>query len=312
MKPADISYNFSIAKVLSILMVAAGHYFGGLLWIPTTIALFIFAFSSGYFSSSKYTGDFSVKKFWKAKVIRLGLSLALINLFLLALFLVSGKNNLMTWDTLWGMSGLSAALAWFGLPYHSPFGYGQWFLTVLWIYYLAYPAIERINRNSGVATAFLLSALVFTTYLNFHVLVGYELWITVFGFILGTYAGRIPARMTFVRSGGTLVACITSMLILNKFFNVNSLNYYFILVSSVMVCNILLVRRLPDALGPPLLPLQGVVLEIYLLHCYLFVRFPASAIAGFTLSLTLILLTAMTLGRINLFLAAVRRKLGPA
>jgi hypothetical protein len=36
-------------------MLVAGHYFGGLLWIPTTIALFIFAFSSG---------DFSVEKFW--------------------------------------------------------------------------------------------------------------------------------------------------------------------------------------------------------------------------------------------------------
>ena len=299
MKPADISYNFSIAKVLSILTVVAGHYFGGLLWIPTTIALFIFAFSSGYFSSSKYTGDFSVGKFWKAKVVRLGLSLALINLFLLMLFLYQGRSNVMTWDTLWGMSGLSAALAWFGLPYHSPFGYGQWFLTVLWIYYLAYPAIERINRSPDTATAFLLSALVVTTYLNFHVTVGYELWMTVFGFILGTYAGRIPARMTFARSGGILGASIAAMLILNKFFNVNFLNYYFILVSSVMVCNILLVRRLPDALGPFILPFAGCVLEIYLLHYYLFVRFPASAIAGFALSLTLILITAITLGRIN-------------
>ena len=303
MKPADISYNFSVAKVLSILMVAAGHYFGGLLWIPTTIALFIFAFSSGYFSSNKYTGDFLIGKFWKAKVARLGMNLALINLFLLILFLFQGRSNVFTWDSLWGMSGLSAALAWFGLSYHSPFGYGQWFLTVLWIYYLAYPAIERINRNPAVAIAFVLSALIVTTYLNFHVTVGYELWITVFGFILGTYAGRIPARMTFVRSGGILAACITAMLILNKFFNVHFLNYYFILVSSIMVCNILLVRRLPDALGPFILPFAGCVLEIYLLHYYLFVRFPASAIAGFALSLTLILLTAMTLGRINSFAA---------
>ncbi len=312
MKSADISYNFSIAKVLSILMVAAGHYFGGLLWIPTTVALFIFAFSSGYFSSSKYTGDFSVREFWKAKVVRLGLSLALINLFLLALFLVQGRSNVMTWDTLWGVSGLSAALAWFGLPYHSPFGYGQWFLTVLWIYYLAYPAITRVNRNPAVATVFVLLALVVTTYLNFHVTVGYELWITVFGFILGTYAGHIPARMTFVRSGGILVASITAMLILNRLFNVNFLNYYFILVSSVMVCNILLVRRLPYALGPFILPFAGCVLEIYLLHCYLFVRSPASAIAGFALSLTLILLTAMTLSKINSFLAAARSKPSPA
>lgn len=169
MKPADISYNFSVAKVLSILTVAAAHYFGGLLWIPTTVALFIFSFSSGYFSSSKYAGDFSVKEFWKAKLVRLGSNLALINLFLLALFLFQGRSNVFTWDSLWGVSGLSAALAWFGLPYHSPFGAGQWFLTVLYIYYLAYPVLERINRSHAPATAFMLSALPVTTYLDFNV-----------------------------------------------------------------------------------------------------------------------------------------------
>ena len=304
MKPADISYNFSIAKVLSILTVVAGHYFGGLLWIPTTIALFIFAFSSGYFSSNKYTGDFSIGKFWKAKVARLGMSLALINLFLLVLFLFQGRSNLFTWDSLWGMSGLNAALAWFGIPYHSPFGAGQWFLTMLYIYYLAYPAIERINRNTKTATSFLLVMLAITTYLNFHVTVGYELWITVFGFILGTYAGRMQARLSFNLSAAILAISIAAMLILNIYFSLHSLNYYFILISSFMACNILLVRRLPDTLSPFIMPFAGCVLEIYLIHTYLFVRFPASAIAGFALSLTLILLTAIALGRINSFLAS--------
>lgn len=312
MKPADISYNFSVAKVLSILTVVAGHYLGGLLWIPTTVALFIFAFSSGYFSSNKYTGDFSIGKFWKAKVARLLPGLALINLFLFVLFLFQGRSGVFTWDSLWGISGFSAALAWFGIPYHSPFGFGQWFLTVLYIYYLAYPAIERINRNPAAATILVLSALAVTTYLNFRVTVGYELWITVFAFMLDTYAGRMPARLTFSLSALILAASIASMLILNRLFNVNALNYYFILISSVMACNILLVRRLPDALGPIFMPLSGCVLEIYLIHFYLFVRLPGSQAAGFALSLALILVAAMALGRVNSFLAAARGKPSPA
>ncbi len=36
-------------------------------------------------------------------------------------------------------------------------------------YYLAYPVLERINRSHAPATAFMLSALPVTTYLDFNV-----------------------------------------------------------------------------------------------------------------------------------------------
>ncbi|WP_297480428.1 hypothetical protein [Ferrovum sp.] len=132
-KSSDISYNFSVAKVLSILMVATGHYFGGILWVPTTVALFVFAFSSGYFSALKYTGNFSVKKFWIAKVVRLGFSLIFINFFLLLLFIFQRKNNIFSWDSVLGMAGLGSIFTWLGLPYKSPFGSGLWFLTTLYL-----------------------------------------------------------------------------------------------------------------------------------------------------------------------------------
>ena len=183
MKPADVSYNFHVAKVLSILMVATGHYFGGLLWIPTTIALFIFAFSSGYFSALKYRGDFSIGKFWTAKILRLGYSLLFINAFLVILFLFQGRTGIFSFDSVLGMFGLSAALSWFGLPYHSPFGEGLWFLTVLWLFYLAYPLVERINRNSAAAFVFMLSMLFITTILSAEIKSAYTLWMVVFAFL---------------------------------------------------------------------------------------------------------------------------------
>ena len=49
-----MSFNYSVFKVLSILMVVTGHWhfnFQLPLWIPITIGLFIFAFSSALFTT---------------------------------------------------------------------------------------------------------------------------------------------------------------------------------------------------------------------------------------------------------------------
>ncbi|WP_031595284.1 acyltransferase family protein [Ferrovum myxofaciens] len=302
MKPDDISYNFSVTKVMCILMVATAHYFGGLLWIPTTVALFVFAFSSGYFSASKYHGDFSISRFWKAKLIRLGYSLVVTNCFLLLLFLIQAKSKIFSWDTLLSMVGLNAILSWFGIHNHSPFGNGLWFLAVLWMFYILYPVIERTNRNPKVAFIFILCMLGITTYLNFTVLVGYELWITIFGFLFGTYIATIKSRLPFIYASGILIASITTMLALNKYWGIHSLNYYFILVSAVAICHILLTRRLPDIIGPISSILAGSVLEIYLIHTYLFIKTPNYPFLGYVVSMLLIILVAM-------FLSATRDRL---
>ncbi len=91
---------------------------------------------------------------------------------------------------------------------------------------------------------------------------------TTFGFVLGTYAGRMPARMSFGMSGTILAISVTAMLIMNRFFGVHTLNYYFILVSAIMACNILLVHRLPDTLGSIFMPLSGVSAELLLLQLH--------------------------------------------
>ena len=71
---AVASRNYSVAKVLSILTVTAGHWFTGtILWIPVTFGLFVFAFSSGYFTSASYGERIERRKFWRNKFQRLGL-----------------------------------------------------------------------------------------------------------------------------------------------------------------------------------------------------------------------------------------------
>ncbi|MBW8028492.1 MAG: acyltransferase family protein [Ferrovum sp.] len=299
-KSSDISYNFSAAKVLSILMVATAHYFTGtLLWIPTTVALFVFAFSSGYFSASKYYGNFSKSKFWKAKLTRLGYSLAVTNCFLLLLFLIQAKSGIFSSDTLLGIVGLNAILPWLGFHNHSPFGNGLWFLAALWLFYITYPAIERINRNPRRAFLFIMLMLGITTYLNFTVLVGYELWMTLFGFLFGAYIATIKARLPFIWGSGILISSATMMLALNKLWGINSLNYYLILVSAVALCNIFLVQRLPDILSLVSSTLSGCILEIYLIHTYLFIKIKQYEFIGYAVSMLLTIIVAKSLGKIR-------------
>ena len=91
----EISESFSVAKFLAILLVVTGHYFeGSLLWIPVTIGLFVFSFSSGYFTSERYFGHIAIKKFWAGKFKRLLPPLLIVNIFLLLLFLWQGKDDI--------------------------------------------------------------------------------------------------------------------------------------------------------------------------------------------------------------------------
>lgn len=306
MKPADISYNFSASKVLAILLVVTAHYFSGnLLYIPTTVALFVFAFSSGYFSILKYHGDFSIGKFWKAKLTRLGYSLAVTNGFLLLLFLFQKRTEIFSWDTLLGIFGFNVILPWIGLRYHSPFGNGLWFLAVLWLFYITFPAIERVNRNPKSALLFILLMLSITTYLNFTVVVGYALWMTLFAFPFGTYVATIKTRLPFAWASAILVGSTATMLALNKAWDIHAFNYYLIFIAAVAVCNILLVYRLPDMLSPISLMLSGCIMEIYLIHTYLFIDSVSSPFIGFAASALLIILVAK-------FLSAIRERLKSA
>ena len=299
--PALVSRNFAVAKVLCILVVAAGHYFeGSLLWIPATVALFVFGFSSGYFTAQRYRNSFSVSAFWRAKILRLVPAILLIDAVLLALFLYQGRAGIWTVESLIAAMGLSGWLNWLGLDNPGPYGAGLWFFTLLLMFYLAYPLLRALTQRTQGVLAVGLSGLAITTALHFTVDVGHMLWPTVFAFVLGSVAGgrRWP-------TGGMLhlATCIGATLALgalNGIAAINTFNYPLLLLMSVSACGVLLTLRLPRVLCIPALWFDACVLEIYFLHTYLFVRPEAlPAAAGFLISMAIVLLVSLSVARVR-------------
>jgi len=108
------SQTFHVLKFCSILMVIFGHFFGeiALSWVPVTVGLIIFSFSSGMFTSMKYDGAFEIKKFWKNKFRRLGVNLLVIDIILLVLFIYKGEKNIWTFHSFINAVGLNGFLNW--------------------------------------------------------------------------------------------------------------------------------------------------------------------------------------------------------
>lgn len=310
MKNSDISYNFSIAKVASILMVVIGHYFGGILWIPTTFSLFVFAFSSGYFTSNKYRSSFDLKKFWHAKIVRLSYPLLTINLFLLIIFIAQRRVGIVSWQTLPSILGVSGFFTWFGINNPSPFGAGLWFFTLLLLFYLFYPLLSKFNQNHAVAVLFLLACLLIASTLNYMVPMGHGLWITAFAFIFGNYTGKygliIDPRICII------IFCISCSLLvaLNIAMNFNNLNYFFILFSSISIVAFLLNSKLPNFIINKLLLLSGCVMQIYFIHTYLFVHeITKYTVINFMISIIIIIFCAMLLNKVTSYLCVAMQNI---
>ena len=109
-----ISQNFTVVKFFSILLVVLGHFpkhFN--IWVVVTIGLLVFSYSSGFFTFIKYNGDFDKKLFLMKKVERLAINLAVIDIFLLILFLLRGETGIWTWQTIVNVIGLNGFLNWF-------------------------------------------------------------------------------------------------------------------------------------------------------------------------------------------------------
>lgn len=295
---AQISDNFTLAKFLAIILVSTGHYFdGSLLWVPVTVGLFVFAFASGYFTAIKQQTSVPLKAFWLAKLKRLGPPLIVINLFLGALFLLQGREGIWHPHTLLGMSGLTGLLNWLGIPNQSPFGAGLWFMTVLVIFYLIYPFLAKLLVSHRAAFVFIgVSALVCALGQR-YASPPYMLWPTIFGFCLGTMSGRIDWQPKLQYSIATAIIAILTLLALNasgiKQFNV-------LAIVIIAIASVAVLLTLPFKLPVNRLAmLSGSILEIYLIHGYLFIH-PSGwpAWVGYLASMLIILPVSVALNLI--------------
>ncbi|EIM63584.1 acyltransferase family protein [Desulfobacter postgatei] len=294
----NTSRIFNLLKVLSIFMVMIGHFFKeyGLLWVPVAVGLLIFSFSSGYFTALKYTGDFSWKNYWKKKIERLGMSLLVVNFALLILFLIQGRSGIWSWYSIVNIAGLNGLLNWFRIPDPSPFGERMWFFTLLLIFYLCYPFLEKMNQKTfSVFTALFIAA---AFLLSCNIIYGHALWLTACGFIIGVWAAKNAILLPPNISRITAIAIFTAMTAVNFIFNIKTLNFFFILFFSIFLiyaCRDITVR---DWVDKGAVFFSGCILEIYLIHGYFFMTPTHNRIIDFLLSLLTIILMAKILSMI--------------
>ena len=303
-----VSFNFSVAKVAAILLVVSGHYFSdSLLWIPVTMGLFLFAYASGRFTSSRYAGNLSLKTFWWRKLVRLGVPFILVQIFLLLLFVAQGRDGILSWHTLVHWTGASGFLNWFGVADQSPFGAGMWFFTLLLIFYLTFPFLSGLAKNRGTALVVTVAGALAAVVLTHEVQVGHVLWITMFGFWLGVYADEWPLPGSAFFWILVLRGAVAALLVSNLWGGFRALNMEFIFLAAVGLVQTLERITLPRRVFAPLLVLSPALLEIYLLHPYLLVRSDAVPVRwGYAASMVLTVTVALVLSRMSLALTARR------
>lgn len=300
-----MNHNIQFLKVLSIILVVIGH--SDLLpiniWIPVTWGLFIFSFSSGYFTYRKYNNNYNIKYFWVNKFKRLGIKLLTINLFLFVLLIIQKKHGIFSIDTIINVIGMNGFFDWFRLQNESPFGAGGWFLTLLLIFYFCYPFLEFLNRKQAISSfsVCIITSILYLLHLN--IIYGHALWITASGFSIGIYFSRINIKINIKTSLYLLIIAVLAAYIFTGH------RYIFASILFMSISLFLLLYSLPSI---PFIKLplffSGCILEIYLIHPYLYLHFFGNRIYDFILSLVVILVLSKMLEYISTFLTFLFQK----
>lgn len=305
MSASSISFNFAVAKVLAILLVVTAHFFSpSPLWIGASIALFVFGFSSAYFTQLKYQPQLNTGQFWHAKLIRLGWPLLVMNSFLLLVFIARGDSPLWDWQTPFHWLGLTGWFNWLGLIWpalvnHSPWGAGLWFFTLLLLFYWLYPLLRWAMARLPHLTCWLSLPLLAIAHHLWPV--GHMLWLTAFSFICGLYFARQQLVLSSKVSVGLLLAGGGLFGLIKWQGLVGDFSFYWLLLVSLGLIGLLMRCRLPAFLAM-FRKLDDAVIQIYFIHMALFVGFQPSWLAWLA-SMVLILLAAVLLARLTRRLA---------
>lgn len=299
----DTSFNFAVAKVLAILLVVTGHYLVeySILWVPVTVGLFIFAYSSAYFTSKKYGSNIPLFGFWWNKATRLAIPFWVSQAFLLALFIATAREGIWTWQTLAHWLGQTGWFSWLGLSNPSPFGFGLWFFTLLLLFYLAYPAIAWLQKYQPVAMTLSICVLVLMLYLQQRVEVGHMLWVTIFAFWFGVYSARHPLPGSRYMWLGMAVVFFVLLAGVSKL-GAKGLNVSVLVGFAMALVTWLERTRLPQSWLAWLLTLSPCTLEIYVVHKHLFMDFGWPLAFRFLVSIIAVLTCGFLLAAIARYL----------
>lgn len=265
-----VSTNLATAKGFAALVVMFGHYSSiPNFWVIVTVGLLIFSISSAYFTSQKYRGQYSWKGFWRRKVVRLMPHLLVIESFLLVLFLIQGRPGLWSWHTVVNVVGMNGFLNWLRIQNTSPFGAGMWFLTLLIVFYLVYPLLEKLYVRRSIAVVSTVALVLVLFGLSREVQYGHALWLTAAGFPVGMFLGRYEVRAGRLVSLSVVVLSAFALVAAHAFFRFDGVNFLLILGVSVAVVLVLSEFDLPRPLVVVGSSLSGSLFEIYLLHPHL-------------------------------------------
>lgn len=273
------SRNAGMLKVLSILAIAFGHFaaqypeplpFLQHWWVISAVGLIVFSYTSALFTAIRYESDFDLRAFWGRKLMRLGVPFTIINLLLLVVFLAEGREGLLSLQTLASWLGLRGFWTWFGIAQVGPYGAGLWFLTVLIMFYIAYPLLDRMNRVSLTSNVFTLVAVGVLLVLDRTVPMGHTLWITVAGFFLGVCDARHGRPLSYSVAAMLLVLTGLAMVSLRFFVGSSVLSGLLMLVAARLLVDVFRYIHIPVFVKDLLLPLSPMVLAIYISHTYLF------------------------------------------
>ncbi|MFN3789581.1 acyltransferase family protein [Massilia sp.] len=294
----SLSRNFSFAKVMAILTVVTGHWYTGtILWIPVTFGLLVFAFSSVYFTSAIYGERVDRERFWRKKIERLGLRFWVVMLFIVVLEGMRG-NTIWHWHSLVHLAGLSGVLNWMHVKNESVLGNGLWFFTLLLLFYLSYPYLAQAARTKRSAAVLLGGGVILAVYLAENIKVGHELWLTAYAFVAGVAWGAHRPRLPATWALALTLSLWGALLVLNLM-GIKLLNTVLLAAGGLSVAVWLTVVQLPQwSVIDHIAVLDRYVLEIFLVHMCLFIKPTGHWIADFLLSLCLIVVVSVVLGRL--------------
>ena len=269
-------------KLLFLLIICFGHI-GAVMtagkapgflmnkwWVLGDIGLFYFSMSSAYFTALRYDTPQLMSSYWQRKVSRIGLQFLFITAILFCYFLMQGRKGIFTLHSLINLFGLNGFLNWFHIRSTSPFGAGQWFITVLFLFYLAYPFINHWFKSRTSMNFLLVIAAVAAMAGESYFHYGHALWSTSFGFITGFYLCRHkPQQRAVLLCAAGLGLALIMLKVLYSSSSV--VTYSIIAIMGFCLGLLTLPKDIPWLnFNAFVRPLEGIFLPLFLMHSYFF------------------------------------------
>lgn len=175
----------------------------------------------------------------------------------------------------------------------------MWYFTLLLIFYVAYPLLEKLSPKQILhfTFAFVIGSYLISLYHN----IGHALWITACGFIIGVLCGKNNFQISAKICQFASVCIFSLMLLVNLVLKNNQFNFLFILSFSIFFIYSTLDLKLNKFIISKVSFFSTCILEVYLLHHYFFIRDSDIIFVDFLLSLIVVLIISKIMSLLSGF-----------